>query len=117
MLRRSRRRSEKPCASARDWRFFLVGVQTTKWNDEKEREVYLDIRVSMLEYDGVGGMRTLTMTPKTISGNMAIFCMPMIHTPSSLMYVMRLFCFENCCDRRSVDIQDEVHDHKDGVGH
>lgn len=37
-------------------------------------------------------MFTLTTTSKTMRGSIAIFSMPMMHTPLSLMYVMRLLC-------------------------
>jgi hypothetical protein len=57
------------------------------------------------------------MTSKVIKGSMAIFCMPIIHTPFSLMYVMRLSCVSSVSiDRKyKCSLLYEVHDDEDGV--
>jgi hypothetical protein len=49
---------------------------------------------------------------------MAIFCMPIMHTPFSLIYVMRLnYVSLILSQRRRGYLQDEVHDDKDCVWH
>jgi hypothetical protein len=58
------------------------------------------------------------MTSNMIRGSIAIFCMPIMHTPFSLMYVMRLKCVSLILNqRRGGYLQDEVHDDKDCVWH
>jgi hypothetical protein len=64
-------------------------VQAAQGDDEEEGEVDLCGGLGGVEWGSVGG-RTLTMTSKMIRGSMAIFSMPMMQTPWSLMYVIRL---------------------------